>query len=102
MPKAKVPFTNGQPLRRNLIETIVNWINQGAKSDYGDVAFSNVTRKAFITNQAADYVAVVDLDNNRLIRLIDVGGRNNQTQPLDSPHFVVAEQQEIFLCKPDS
>lgn len=97
MPQVKVPFSNGQPLSRNLIETIVSWVNQGAKNDYGEVAFSNVTRKAFITNQASDYVAVVDLDNNRLIRLIDVGGRNNQTQPLDSPHFVIADKQGRYF-----
>jgi hypothetical protein len=39
MPQAKVPFTNGQPLPRNLIETIVNWINQGAKNDTAKLHF---------------------------------------------------------------
>lgn len=93
MPQALMPYTNGQPLARNHIETFANWINQGAKNDAGGVAFQNITRKAFITNQASDYVAVVNLDNNRLVRLIDVGGRNNQTQPLDAPHVIIVDNQ---------
>ena len=97
MPRAKVPYTNGQPLSRPLIELIANWINQGAKNDAGQVAFSNITRKAFITNQASDYVAVVNLDNNHLIRLIDVGGRNNQTAPLDAPHVIIVDNQGSYF-----
>ncbi len=97
MPQAQVPYTNGQPLPRNLIELIANWINQGAKNDAGEVAFSNVTRKAFITNQASDYVAVVNLDNNRLIRLIDVGGRDNRSQPLDAPHVIITDDQGRYF-----
>lgn len=93
MPKILRPFTEGMPLSRDNIITIMDWINQGAKNDYGEVAFSNITNKAFITNQASDYVAVVDLNNNHLVRLIDVGGRNNQSQPLDAPHVIVADNQ---------
>jgi len=95
MPKAFPPYTNGQPMPRNIVEKIAAWIDQGAKNDAGEVAFSNITRKAFITNQASDYVAVVNLDNNHLVRLIDVGGRNNQTQPLDAPHVIIADNQGI-------
>jgi len=95
MPQALMPYTNGQPLARNHIETFANWINQGAKNDDGGVAFENITRKAFITNQASDYVAVVNLDNNHLVRLIDVGGRNNQTQPLDAPHVIIVDNQGL-------
>jgi YVTN family beta-propeller protein len=97
MPIAKVPFTNGLPLARPLIETIANWINQGAKNDAGQIAYSNITRKAFITNQASDYVAVVNLDNNHLVRLIDVGGRNNQTAPLDAPHVIICDNQGRYF-----
>ncbi|MBZ0204411.1 MAG: hypothetical protein K8I03_15465, partial [Ignavibacteria bacterium] len=77
MPQVLLPYTNGQPLARNHIELIKNWIDQGAKNDYGIAAFSNITRKALITNQSADLVAVVNLDNNHLIRLLHVGGRTS-------------------------
>jgi DNA-binding beta-propeller fold protein YncE len=59
--------------------------------------FFNIPRKAFITNQASDYVAVVNLDNNHLIRLLDVGGRNNQTQPLDSPHYIMVDKDGRYF-----
>ncbi len=91
MPRELMPYSNGQPLGKEFIELIARWIDQGAKNDAGQVAFQNIERKAFITNQASDYVAVVDLDNNHLVRLIDVGGRNNKTQPLDAPHVIIVD-----------
>lgn len=97
MPQAKLPFTNGEPLAKNHIETIRNWIDQGAKNDYGIVAFSGITRKAFITNQASDFVAVVNLDNNRLTRLISVGGRTSPDQPPAAPHVIIADRQGRYF-----
>lgn len=97
MPKELRPYTTGQPLSRDKIELIMNWINQGAKNDYGEVAFSNITNKAFITNQASDILAVVDLDNMHLVRLLNVGGRDNATHPLDSPHIVIADNQGRYF-----
>lgn len=97
MPKELMPYSNGQPLTRDKIELIQRWINEGAKNDAGEVAFSNITNKAFITNQASDYVAVVNLDNNHLIRLIDVGGRDNSTAPVDAPHVIIADNQGRYF-----
>ncbi|MGH2575168.1 MAG: YncE family protein, partial [Ignavibacteria bacterium] len=97
MPKAQLPYTNGSPLPQNIVMLIMRWINEGAKNDNGEVAFSNITRKAFISNQASDYIAVVNLDNNFLVRLVDVGGRNNQTQPLDVPHHVTVDNQGRYF-----
>lgn len=92
MPIALRPYSNGEPLTSDLIGLTVDWINQGAKNDFGEVAYSNIMRKAFITNQASDYVAVVNLDNNMLVRLIDVGGRSNLTAPIDAPHVIIVDK----------
>ncbi len=97
MPKELRPYTTGEPLSRAKVEVIMNWIKQGAKNDYGEVAFSNITRKAFITNQASDLVAVVNLDNNHLVRLIDVGSRDNATQQLDAPHVIITDEQGRYF-----
>lgn len=97
MPQAKMPYTQGMPLQREQLMKIVDWINQGAKNDNGEVAFSNITNKAFITNQASDFVAVVNLDNNHLVRLISVGGRDNQTAPPDAPHIVTVDNQGNYF-----
>lgn len=93
MPQALMPYSNGMPLASNQLMKIVDWINQGAKNDNGQVAFENINNKAFITNQASDFVAVVNLDNNHLVRLIDVGGRDNSTQPPDAPHIITVDNQ---------
>lgn len=68
------------------VAAIINWINDGAKSKKGEVAFSNVSNneKGFITNQASDLVAVVKPNEKQVIRLIPVGGSGI----LDAPHYV--------------
>lgn len=93
MPKARPPIT-GQPLAPNLIHTIIQWINEGAKNDDGTVAYSNIPNKAFITNQASDLIAVVNLDNNFVVRLIPVGSRANM---LDVPHHVTVDNQGRYF-----
>jgi len=68
------------------VALIMNWINEGAKNKDGQVAFSNVSNseKGFITNQAADLVAVIRQNEKQVIRLIPVGGSGI----LDAPHYV--------------
>lgn len=93
MPKELMPYSNGLPLPADKIRLIARWIDEGAKNDAGEVAYQNIERKAFITNQASDYVAVVDLDNNHLTRLISVGGTNNATNAPDAPHVIIVDNQ---------
>ncbi|HEY3250130.1 MAG TPA: beta-propeller fold lactonase family protein [Ignavibacteria bacterium] len=94
MPKPKPPYTYGNPLSKSTLETIMKWIDQGAKNDNGEVAFSNINRKAFITNQASDYIAVVDLDNNFVTRYIKVG---NTVNTLAAPHNVAVDNQGRYF-----
>lgn len=94
MPQTKVPFTNGMPLGRNLLEKIMRWIDEGAKNDIGEVAFANITRKAFITNQASDFVVVVNLDNMFLTRYIKTGESVNT---LAAPHNVAVDNQGRYF-----
>ncbi len=94
MPQAKVPFTNGQPLGRNLLDKILRWIDEGAKNDRGDIAFSDITRKAFITNQASDYIAVINLDNMFLTRYVKVGEAVNN---IAAPHNVAVDNQGRYF-----
>jgi YVTN family beta-propeller protein len=92
MPIWRPGVTTGAHLTPGAIHTIVQWINEGAKDDYGNVAFANIPRKAFITNQASDFVAVVNTDNNFLVRLIPVGGRHG-SNTLAVPHHVTVDNQ---------
>lgn len=94
MPMPFSPYTNGQPLSRNQIEIIKRWIDEGARDDWGKVAYSDITKKAIITNQASDLIAIVNVENNHLVRLIPVGGR---TDRLDAPHVVIADNQGKYF-----
>jgi YVTN family beta-propeller protein len=72
----------------------MQWVDQGAKNDNGEVAFNTITRKAFCTNQAADFVAVVDLDNNFVVRYVKVGTGVNV---LAAPHNVMVDAQGKYF-----
>lgn len=93
MPLQQPPMT-GQPLPPNIVRKIIDWINDGARNDDGRVAFENIPNKAFITNQASDLVAVVNLDNNFVVRMIPVGTRPNL---LDVPHHVTVDNQGRYF-----
>jgi len=94
MPKYSPGISSGMPLPPNVIDLFARWIDEGAKNDDGSVAFGDVRRKAFITNQASDYVAVVNLDNNFVIRMVRVGAGG---ATLASPHNVFVDRQGRFF-----
>ncbi len=94
MPQAKMPYTNGMPLGSNLLNLIMQWIDEGAKNDNGDIAFGTITRKAFITNQASDFIAVVNLDNMFVTRYVKVGESVNT---IAAPHNVAVDNQGRYF-----
>jgi len=94
MPKALQPYTNGTPLPANIIQLIIRWIDEGAKNDYGEIAFRKLSRKAFIANQASDFIAVVNLDNNFVTRLIKVG---TSSSSIAAPHNVYVDNNGRYF-----
>jgi len=78
------------------VTTIMNWINDGAKSKDEQVAFTTIsnTDKGFITNQAADLVAVVQPNARRVVRLVHVGGIGST---LNSPHYVTLSPDNSYF-----
>lgn len=78
------------------VSVLLNWINDGAKDKNGNVAFTavNIHEKGFITNQAADLVAVLKLNDNQVTRLIPVGGRPNL---IDAPHFITLSPDNRYF-----
>lgn len=93
MPKTRPPIT-GQQLPPNLVHTIIQWINEGAKDDNGNVAFTNIRNKAFVANQGSDMIAVINLDNNFLVRLVQVGPGG---EGLTAPHAVECDRQGRYF-----
>lgn len=62
MPLARDPLSDEDQ------KTIYDWINDGAKSSEGQIAYANVTKKLFVPNQGEDVLSVIDGETNRLIR----------------------------------
>jgi len=78
------------------VATVMNWINAGAKNADGQVAFTNVagSSKGYITNQAADLVAVLNANEKKVIRMIPVGGR---ASILDAPHYITISPDKRYF-----
>lgn len=75
--KAKLPDAE--------IETIKNWINNGAKDNNGNVPYSNQDKRAYVTAQAGDKVYAIDTDYKLVARILDV---NFNLTGIDAPHNI--------------
>lgn len=93
MPEALVPYSNGMPLPPSSVRLLERWIEEGAKGDNGEVAFSDLNGKVFITNQASDMVAVVNPENNFLTRLVKVG----ELEQNEAPHNVEVDLEGRYF-----
>lgn len=80
------------------LQTIVDWINNGAPSKNGEIAFTNLTNKTFIGNQADDKIAILNNDPGSFLvtRMIPVGTRPGPGQ-LDSPHYLEINPDRTHL-----
>ena len=56
------------PLSAEDQKTIYDWINEGAKSSDGRIAYTSASKKYFVPNQGDDVLSVIDGETNRLIR----------------------------------
>ena len=77
---------NAPALSRNQIIEIQKWIDSGAPNRNGIVKFSDNPdrKKAYITNQGCDLIAIIDLESGLIMRYINVGTSNQ----IESPHQV--------------
>jgi DNA-binding beta-propeller fold protein YncE len=74
------------------VSLLMRWINNGARIKTVKLQI-RIFQKGFITNQAADLVAVVNTENNLVTRLIPVGGRT----ALDAPHYIIVDPQQKYF-----
>ena len=94
-PVSLVSFSDQHKISAQNVATLKNWMDEGAKSEDGQVAFTSIPKeeKCLITNQASDLVAVLQADYKKIIRLIPVGGSNT----LDAPHYVKISPDKNFF-----
>ena len=89
------------PLSRNSLDReqillLKRWVDEGGRNDEGELPFSHPRNgKAYITNQSADPIAVIDLESNLLMRYVKLGSQAGGTR-LGAPHNVVVDDGGIF------
>ena len=86
-------LSNLHKLSNDKVQIIMRWIDNGAKNKNGGVAYEVFQPKAYITNQASDYVALIHTEYQLVTRLIPVGGSSQ----IDSPYFVTADPGKNFF-----
>lgn len=79
-----MPF-NEDPLSKDQVILIRDWINRGAPDLNGDIKFSGIREKVYVANQSCDLVTVLDRKTRLATRFVNVG-----VDPLvtESPHMV--------------
>ena len=81
------------PLPPADIETIRQWVADGAPSAEGDIPFAETKRKIYVTNQGSDKISVIDADAMVVMRILDVG----VLPGADVPHNVYVDRQNRFF-----
>ena len=61
-------LSNLHKLPSDKVQTLMHWINEGAKSKNGGVSFEVFQPKAYITNQASDFVALIHTEYQLVAR----------------------------------
>jgi YVTN family beta-propeller protein len=92
MPAGRNPLSAGD------IQTIVQWIRDGARNDDGQEPFPEPRPlgKVYFTSQSVDLVGVLDRSTNLVIRYVTVGRELPFTLPPDAPHNVQIDDQGAF------
>ena len=92
-----MPF-NDDPLTRTQMIQLRDWINSGAPSRTGSIAFAeNSSRKKYyVTNQGCDVVTVIDQETGIPMRYIHVGS----SFQIESPHGlrISPDGQYWYVC----
>jgi YVTN family beta-propeller protein len=79
----------GPPLPDDAVRMVKRWIDDGARDAMGTVMYSDVSSKAFVACQGENAVAVVDMENGRLARLINV----------EAPHSVYVRDNRLYVSR---
>lgn len=85
------------PLPRSEVSFLMRWIKEGAKNDADQVPFAQPRLgKVYVTCQADDEVAVIDVESNLVMRMVSVGALDNRVTPPEGPHNIAVDRQRQF------
>ena len=87
------PALGNRALTGDELAFLKRWINQGAKDDNGVVPFAHSVRRVYCPNQADDNVAIIDIDNQVVIKYVNVGN----SPAIDGPHYITADNNFWYV-----
>ncbi|MBM2840744.1 MAG: PSCyt1 protein [Bacteroidetes bacterium] len=87
------PALGGRTLTNDELLFLKRWINEGAKNDNGMVPFEHAVRKVYCPNQGDDNVAIIDVDNQVVIKYVSVGN----SPANDAPHYITADNHNWYV-----
>ena len=77
------------------IQTISEWIDAGAPSADGEIPFSNPDDpRLYVANQAAGMVAVIDINTNQVVRMVNL--MDLGFNKFSMPHHIAVEPDGSF------
>ncbi|NQY11599.1 MAG: hypothetical protein HRT71_19040 [Flavobacteriales bacterium] len=91
-----MPYDN-DPLTEQQVNTLIEWINNGAPNAAGEVKFADDPNrsKIYVANQGKDNIAVIDAESRLIMRYFDVGAKNF----FNSPHHIkVSNDDYLYAC----
>lgn len=74
---------NHPPLSADEMKTLSDWIDAGAQSSSGKIAFADSKKKIYVTNQGCNVVTVFDAATQLQMRYVNVGDAFTKT-----PHMI--------------
>jgi DNA-binding beta-propeller fold protein YncE len=86
----EIPFPNLRNLQDDEVRYLKRWIEDGAKSDGGDVPYADAEHLLYAAVQGANYVAVLDATRRQVIRNIYFEDHGFTCEP-NGPHYMVFE-----------
>lgn len=93
-PVADPPMPPDQPFSPAEVRFLMRWIDEGARNDAGRAPFEQSPQgKVYVTNQADDEVAVIDIGSRLLMRMVPVGALDNVLTPPEAPHNITLDPQ---------
>jgi YVTN family beta-propeller protein len=85
-------------LPREQVLLIQRWIDEGAKNDNGEVAYTGAIRpRIYVTAQGEDKITAIDLQRLLVMRYITAGTRPDSTTPPEAPHNILLSPDNRYL-----
>ena len=77
------------------LASIKTWIDAGAPSSSGEIPFSDPTDpRLYVANQGAGMVAVIDMNTNQVVRMVDLVELGSNE--FSMPHHIAVEEDGSF------